>query len=175
MLIILEGCDGTGKTTIAKELEGHGFAVVHQGPPQRHPVVEYTEPLDKYQPGGPGRDLALDRWLYGELVYPTSRRDGQTQLTTLGFSAVDEFLRVKGAVLIHCTSSLDLSAALVQARGEPFDRGQWLWERDLFDRAICRSDVPTIRVDLNDTLRFGLDVQGIIDWAARTEAEWSSR
>ena len=52
-LIILEGPDGSGKTTAAEKLAtelGHNTAVVlHKGPPKRLPLHEY-EDLDFYEP-----------------------------------------------------------------------------------------------------------------------------
>ena len=50
MLIVIEGCDGVGKTSLARDLcERTGAEYRHLGPPQAHPLEEYVLPLDGYQ------------------------------------------------------------------------------------------------------------------------------
>jgi thymidylate kinase len=65
-VVVLEGCDGTGKTTIASALaERHGYAVLHSDrPPDSFDLAErYRSVLAL-----PGK-IALDRSFISELVY----------------------------------------------------------------------------------------------------------
>jgi hypothetical protein len=70
MIIMLEGPDLAGKTTLAKKLKKFvkGSTVVHRGPPELpDPFGEYLTPLEEmYHSDG---SFILDRWHWGERVY----------------------------------------------------------------------------------------------------------
>ena len=68
-VIILEGPDGGGKTTLARELEKHGFLYRHEGPPPlgRDQVEYYMRSLNQAIEGP--SDVVFDRLYLGELVY----------------------------------------------------------------------------------------------------------
>lgn len=69
MLTIIEGVDGTGKTTLAGKIsEQHDAMYLHAGPPQHEDWVrEYVDPLLRFPYGW---DIVCDRWALGELVWP---------------------------------------------------------------------------------------------------------
>src|ERR687897_2440373 len=77
LLVILEGPDGAGKSTLSRELAASlraaypadSISEFHKGPPHHHPLVEYEQPLFHYRPGT-GRHIICDRWHVGEAVYP---------------------------------------------------------------------------------------------------------
>lgn len=107
MLIILEGPDLAGKSTLAAELqafiavrfpEDH-VTLLHRGPPTSHPLHEYVTPLLDYWPTG-REHIICDRWHYGELIYPmvTGRK---TAMNDGVFRYVEAFLAAKGALLVH--------------------------------------------------------------------------
>ena len=65
-VIVLDGCDGTGKTTIAEAMRAqHGYTVIHSG---RTP--DGTDIAGRYRDilARPGR-IVLDRSFISELVY----------------------------------------------------------------------------------------------------------
>jgi hypothetical protein len=108
MLIILEGPDGAGKSTLALELvkkiaarrPRDGVDAVHVGPPTRHPINEYLRPLRTYRPGA-NQHLILDRWHWGEAIYPQIR-GRKTELDDAGWWSIEAYLRRLGAVVVHC-------------------------------------------------------------------------
>jgi hypothetical protein len=70
-LIILEGLDRTGKTSVAQMFEKQGFELLHISAPQKGTssdqyIGEWVDLLTGIQ----GRDVVLDRSHYGELVWP---------------------------------------------------------------------------------------------------------
>ena len=82
MIIALEGTDGVGKTTFARQLAAStGGTYIHAGPPTRDTWRdEYVAPLHNIS--GP---VVLDRWHLGEIVWPLIW--GRRSL----FSCLDDF------------------------------------------------------------------------------------
>ena len=118
MLIVIEGADGTGKSTLANAI-AHAAGpveVIHAGPPARHPLIEYTSPLAGYRPAE-GHTVVCDRWHLGELVYGHLYRGG-SGLTADQFRGVEDFLLELGAVLVYCTGSSHYLAKQLRERGE---------------------------------------------------------
>jgi hypothetical protein len=71
-LIILEGLDRTGKTSVAQMFEKQGFEIMHISAPAKDTtsdqyVGEWVDLLASIS----GRNVVLDRSHYGELVWPT--------------------------------------------------------------------------------------------------------
>ena len=80
MIIILEGPDGSGKTTLAKTLaQVHNLEYHHEGPPPTHiPPLEYYGQLleDARWRDSPRSGTIFDRFALGQLVYgPIFRKD----------------------------------------------------------------------------------------------------
>lgn len=110
MLIVLEGVDRGGKTTLANRLaDAHGrdrTLTLHQGPPPPRPAdltALYERPLLE-QPlrsaiDDPDRLVILDRWETGELVYGPILR-GESRLSHGQALHVQLLLRSLGAVRV---------------------------------------------------------------------------
>lgn len=100
MLIVLEGCDGTGKTTLADLLlETHqgSSEIIHKGPIKRHPLQEYEWDLRGYDRTRLDHLVVCDRWHVGELVYGPLYR-GRSTMTGAQQRHIEMFLQSRGAV-----------------------------------------------------------------------------
>lgn len=124
VLIILEGPDCAGKTTLAHEIEhklktmdpGATVMMLHRGPPSGHPLDEYVAPLLGYRPGD-GHHIICDRWHLGEVVYP--RVIGRkTELTTGVLNYVRLFLQARGALTVIVNPGVDVVMSRYRARGD---------------------------------------------------------
>ena len=121
MLIILEGPDGAGKSTVAGELVkllGSETEILHRGPPTSHLLDEYETPLLSYTPGS-GRHIVCDRWHVGEWVYPevvgrVSQADGAL------WAHIELFLRAKGAIVVFMDATVLTLKERLASRGEDF-------------------------------------------------------
>lgn len=145
-VVVLEGCDGTGKTTIARALaERHGYDVIHSDrPPDAVDLAErYREVLAL-----PGK-LALDRSFISELVYGPFKF-GQSRLSAPDAAELAFRVADRGGVLVHLTGSPDVIAARLRARdgyAPPLERIKKVIEsyRKVFD--ALAGAAPTITSD----------------------------
>jgi hypothetical protein len=70
-LIILEGLDRTGKSSVAAYFEAKGYELVHQSaPPKGMNPDTYLEEQIQLVSQAAHKDIVLDRSYYGELVWP---------------------------------------------------------------------------------------------------------
>lgn len=107
MLLIVEGGDAVGKSSLVEDITSHlrkwfphdTVEVWKKGPPTTNPLDEYATPLISYRPGR-GHHIICDRWHLGELVYPKIfRRD--TELTPELLLYIELFLKSRGAYLAY--------------------------------------------------------------------------
>lgn len=124
MLIIAEGIDGSGKTTLIDDLS-HEFEnpdIIHRGPLKQHPLEEYELPLIAYDPR---KDVGVlcDRWHIGELIYGPLYR-GQSQLTPAMQLHVDCVLERLGALKLIMAPPFEVVQQRISRRGEEFLRPQ---------------------------------------------------
>lgn len=130
MLIILEGADGTGKTTLAGQLEDRiGAKILHRGPPGQDVITEYARDIQWYRPGQ-GVHVICDRWHLGELIYGPLLR-GKSAFTRETFAHVEKVLQTRGALLVV----LDAHESVVQARLR--SRGDDLVREDQIDAILA--------------------------------------
>jgi thymidylate kinase len=70
-LIILEGLDRTGKSSVAQMFERQGYEIMHISAPTKGTTADqYVGEWVDLLTGIQGRDIVLDRSHYGELVWP---------------------------------------------------------------------------------------------------------
>lgn len=100
MIIILEGCDKTGKTTLAEYLrDKHKYEIVKCSQPKGDPFLEYIHKLKKA-----GKNVVFDRFHLGEEVYGPIYR-GKSGLTKDSFASIEDYANKLGAVMILCTDT----------------------------------------------------------------------
>lgn len=122
MLIIVEGADGVGKTTLVEALQAQvkNVEVLHRGPIKRPPLEEYEYDLDHYRPGS-GLDIICDRWHWGEMIYGPLLR-GESKLHEAQADHVDRYLTACGALIIYVTGRSDVVRKRMRARGDDLVR-----------------------------------------------------
>jgi hypothetical protein len=177
VLIILEGPDCSGKSTLAGRLVAAlrraepdaDVRYLHSGPPTEHPLDEYTDPLRSYRPGT-GVHYVCDRWHVGEHVYPrvTGRR---TDMTDGVRAWLELFLRSRGALLVHCDASDERLMSCGVARGDDVDDlVQLPHATRLFREYVAGTTLlPTLTVDVADPDRpdYHDVVDEVVGYAAR--------
>lgn len=146
MLFIIEGIDGSGKTTLAKRLiRRQSMRYEHHGQPRAHPLIEYGIELEGYAPGT-GEDVVCDRHYLGELVYGPVYR-GKTNLTPVMLAYLETYLKAKGAVLVLMDNDLATLRQRHKDTGESFlkDKDVELI-RDMFENEFKRSRLTKTRL-----------------------------
>lgn len=113
--VVLEGCDGVGKTTLAQQLVcDHGFVVVHS---DRTP--DGVDLAERYRQilARPGR-LALDRSFVSELVYGPLLHGG-SRLTDSHACDLAALVARRDGVLAHLTAPASVIRARLLVRDGP--------------------------------------------------------
>ncbi len=111
-IIVLEGCDGVGKTTVAAALaSAYGYTTVHSGrtPDGMDLAGRYHEIL-----GRPGI-LVLDRCFISELVYGPLRH-GRSRISTAEAASLATAIAERDGVLVHLTGRPEEIVARLQTR-----------------------------------------------------------
>ena len=113
-VIILEGCDKTGKTTLAKRLsEVTGYNIIKCSAPEGDPYIEYVSKLFNVD------NVIFDRFCYGELVYgPIYRK--KSQLSDVQLYNIELLLQARDAQLIYCYADQDFIVEKFKTEDETF-------------------------------------------------------
>lgn len=119
MIIILEGPDGSGKTTLANKLQKQtGYMLLHRSQPKTE--EEKARMMDEYmQVIKAGKNCIMDRCWYSEMVYGPVMRDA----SVIGYPqmyALEKQLARVGGLVIYCTGSLQTLWKRCLARGEDY-------------------------------------------------------
>ena len=113
MLIVLEGCDGTGKSTVANNLKQviHDAEIVHC---TRFTPNDFRFFLDLIE-ASKTKNIIADRFCYGQFVYQTleERPLDEDELIDLEVQMI-----AAGAKVIHVCASVDEIKDRLNLRGE---------------------------------------------------------
>lgn len=123
MLLIIEGMDGSAKSTLCKAIsKSFGFEYYKES-------LSYQERLKPLYNGGEyyknlsnellslNKDLVIDRFHLGEIVNPIIRKDGRTPLSMEDFRNVEDLLSPH-STLILCDTSVNFIENVFSHRGE---------------------------------------------------------
>lgn len=121
MLIVLEGPDGAGKTTLAASIVAYEWRnyqrhveVWHKGPAVGHPLDEYELAMLDYKPGE--QNVVCDRWHLGEAIYPrVLKRETSWDLAVA--QHVHLFMQSRGAHVVVLRPSIEELRDRYFARG----------------------------------------------------------
>ena len=159
-LVILEGCDRTGKTTLANQLvERHSFKYIHCGQPKGDLYEEYMQILQDIEKEGV--DTVIDRFVYGEFVYGPLYR-GEAALDEQQLRNIELKALSLNAMLIYCVDEAENIIKRFKTAGEDFAREELvplmlnLYE-DVIDAAIIPVDRHRINSMLDMTQNNGIE------------------
>lgn len=118
MLVILEGCDGSGKTTLAKNLaKAMNAEIIHCNQYTPNNYKFFCDIIESSRE----RNIIADRFMYGQFVY---QEEGERRLTTQFASALENLHKLE-AKLIECggkvvfvTAPIEEIKERLQLRGE---------------------------------------------------------
>lgn len=119
MILILEGPDGSGKTTLATRLHATtGYPIYHRSKPENDEdkanMMEQLKADFKVY-----KNVIVDRCWYSEIVYGNIMRDG----SVIDYPEMYDLERLalsKGALLIYCTGDPAAMYKRATARGEDY-------------------------------------------------------
>lgn len=130
MIIIIEGPDGSGKTTLAQQLSRQtGMPFEHRSKPET-PEEKALMMGEYLQLAKSSRNVILDRCWYSEMVYGKVMRD-QAYIDYPQMYELERMLAKHGAIIIYCTGSKATLWMRCTKRGEDY-----ITCRDDFN-AIC--------------------------------------
>ena len=131
-IIVLEGPDLAGKTTLARSLAGSltNVEMLRQGPPPRGVDIleHYLRPIQDwcYEPmTNRPRWLVLDRWHVGELFYGPLLRD-KSLLTGQQADYIDMVLNTFGCNFTYVTQPTAVLKRRWNERGDGLIKREWL-------------------------------------------------
>jgi thymidylate kinase len=123
MIFIVEGIDGTGKTTLANRLaESFAMTIKHRSNPkneeERQAMYQsYKDDINAHH------NVIWDRAFYSEMVYGPIKRD-QSYISIEQMHEYEEMLYRVGALIIYCTCDPHLAYAVAMKRGEQYIKSE---------------------------------------------------
>lgn len=152
MIIIIEGPDGSGKTTLAEKLSRQtGYPVVHRSQPKteeekKQMLASYLGAIET------GKNIIFDRCWYSEMVYGPVMRD-ESVISYPEMYFIEEKLTKHGALIIYCTDKPKTLWRRATKRGEDY-----ITDFDTFEQICLNFDVlmsvphlvPVVKYDYKD-------------------------
>jgi thymidylate kinase len=119
MIIIIEGPDGSGKTTLAQKIALQaGYEYVHNIQPMydgddAYMAQMYADLIKSHS------NLVLDRAWYSEMAYGPTMRD-HSSISYPDMYWLEELVAKKGGMIIYCTDNVSTLWKRCQRRGEDY-------------------------------------------------------
>lgn len=118
MLIILEGCDGAGKTTLAKSLAMLLDAeIVHCSSKTKNDFRFFCNLIE----ASDHKNIIADRFCYGQFVY--QHKDDRPLENYHNLNALEIILLEHGAKVVYVTAPLEEIESRLKARSEKVING----------------------------------------------------
>lgn len=162
MLIICEGIDRVGKTTVANYFESLGYEVVHMSAPAKHHTKDsfFQEMIDLVSSASV-KDIFLDRSYYGELIW-SQIYDRKPLLTEEDMEALREIEDVCGVRhVLMVDNNVEAHWKRCVDNKEPLTRQQFVKARALYSDMAHKYRFELIT--LPQFIKQYPDVQSIID------------
>ena len=152
MIIIIEGPDGSGKTTLAEKISKQTkYPIIHRSQPKTEEekklmMGEYLQTIRS------GKNMIFDRCWYSEMAYGPVMRDDSV-ISYPEMYELEELLAKSGALIIYATGAKAALWQRCQKRGEDY-----ITARDDFN-AICDNfdkimnvphHIPVVRYEYKD-------------------------
>lgn len=161
-LVLLEGLDRTGKSTVAAYFETLGFEKIHMSaPPKGTTPDQYMQEMVDLISSAANKDIVLDRTHYGELVWPQIY--GRKAL--LDEEMIDALREIEDSVGVQrlWMTDDDLKAHWQRCvdNKEPLDKAQFTRARGLYSSVAQKYGFE--KVTLQTFLKQFPDAQVIVD------------
>jgi hypothetical protein len=161
-LVLLEGLDRTGKSTVAAYFETLGFEKIHMSaPPKGTTPDQYMQEMADLLQMAATRDIVLDRTHYGELVWPHIY--GRKPL--LDEEMIDALREIEDSVGVQriWMTDDDLKAHWQRCidNKEPLDKAQFTRARGLYSSMAQKYGFE--KVTLQTFVKQFPDAQAIVD------------
>lgn len=151
MIIIVEGCDKSGKSTLSRLLKSLLQADYYHSSLslEEDLFLKYRSLIERVQ-----KLTICDRFYPSELVYGPIIR-GHSRLSKEQFIKLNQLVARKGGFFVYCESSIEVITKRIQDRGDPLPSNKVAQILDKYTKIIklMKSDLPTIKVDTNSPLR----------------------
>lgn len=161
-LVLLEGLDRTGKSTVASYFESLGFEKIHMSAPQKGTSSDqYMQEMIDLIQSAATKDIVLDRTHYGELVWPQIY-GRKALLDEDMIEVIREIEDAVGVQRIWMTDD-DIKAHWQRCidNNEPLDKAQFTRARGLYSSMAVKYGFE--KVTLQAFLKQYPDAQGIVD------------
>jgi len=146
MVIIIEGENKCGKTTLSKYIEKeHGFKYIKCSQPKEGgPYKEYSEIIDELSKE-PKENYIIDRFHLGEEVYGKIYR-GRSGLTQEQFQDIEKRLNSLNTILIYCyDTEKNIARRFYDDNEEWAEEGKIQEVLDLYLTVLKKSILPKYR------------------------------
>lgn len=152
MIIIIEGPDGSGKTTLAEKLSRQTkYPILHRTQPKTEEekklmMGEYLQTIRS------GKNMIFDRCWYSEMAYGPVMRDASV-ISYPEMYELEEQLAKWGAIIIYATGPKAALWQRCQKRGEDYvtSRDNFNTICENFDRIMSvPHHIPVVRYEYKD-------------------------
>lgn len=166
-LVLLEGLDRTGKSTVASYFETLGFEVIHLSAPKNVTSDMYMQQMVDLLSSAATKDIVLDRTHYGEAciwpqVYSTPQKPRISLLSEEDIEILREIEESVGVQRIWMTdNAIEAHWKRCLENKEPLDKAQFTRARALFSTMAHKYGFEPIT--LQQFVKKFPDAQEIID------------